>query len=111
FSPFTQYLVSHGYLILAPNVRGSTGYGREFRELNLHDWGGGDLEDVVAGARYLASLPEVDPERIGVFGGSYGGYMTYLVTVERPGLWEAAVARGGMTDPLKLGGHPVGDFQ
>jgi dipeptidyl aminopeptidase/acylaminoacyl peptidase len=98
FDPFTQYLVSRGYVVLAPNVRGSTGYGREFREANLKDWGGGDLEDVAAGARYLMGLPEVDPERIGITGGSYGGYMTFIATVKKPELWKAAAAAVGMTD-------------
>jgi dipeptidyl aminopeptidase/acylaminoacyl peptidase len=98
FDPFTQYLVNQGYVVLAPNVRGSTGYGKEFREANLNDWGGGDLEDVAAGARYLMSLPEVDPERIGIHGGSYGGYMTYIATVKKPELWKAACAAVGMTD-------------
>jgi dipeptidyl aminopeptidase/acylaminoacyl peptidase len=98
FDPFTQYLVNQGYVILAPNVRGSTGYGKEFREANLNDWGGGDLEDVAAGARYLMSLPEVDPDRIGIYGGSYGGYMTYIATVKQPDLWKAACAAVGITD-------------
>ncbi|MGH2586675.1 MAG: prolyl oligopeptidase family serine peptidase [Dehalococcoidia bacterium] len=98
FEPFTQYIVSLGYVVLAPNVRGSTGYGREFREANLRDWGGGDLEDVVAGVRYLTSLPEVDPDRIGIFGVSYGGYMTYIATVKQPEVWKAACAAVGMTD-------------
>jgi dipeptidyl aminopeptidase/acylaminoacyl peptidase len=98
FEPFTQWLVSKGYVVLAPNVRGSTGYGKEFREANLNDWGGGDLEDVVAGARYLMSLPEVSPERIGIFGVSYGGYMTYMATVKKPELWKVGCASVGMTD-------------
>jgi len=46
--------------------------------MNIKDWGGGDLEDVAAAARYLQRLPDVDPGRIGIFGGSYGGYMTYM---------------------------------
>ncbi len=98
FEPFTQYLVNQGYVVLAPNVRGSTGYGKEFREANLRDWGGGDLDEVVAGAEYLMALPEVDPERVGIFGGSYGGYMTYIATVKRPEIWKAACASVGMTD-------------
>jgi dipeptidyl aminopeptidase/acylaminoacyl peptidase len=98
FEPFTQYLVNRGYVVLAPNVRGSTGYGKEFREANLNDWGGGDLEDVVAGARFLMDLPEVDPDRIGIHGGSYGGYMTYIATVKKPDLWKAACAAVGITD-------------
>ena len=111
FEPFTQWLVSRGYVVLAPNVRGSTGYGKEFREANLNDWGGGDLEDVAAGARYLMGLPEVDAERIGVFGVSYGGYMTYIATVKKPELWKAACASVGMTDLRLLYDHSMPHFK
>lgn len=98
FDPLTQFLVDRGYVLLLPNVRGSTGYGRDFRELNRRDWGGGDLVDVAAGAEYLRSLSYVDPARLAIFGGSYGGYMTYLATVKHPELWKAAVAWVGITD-------------
>jgi dipeptidyl aminopeptidase/acylaminoacyl peptidase len=98
FDPFAQFMVDRGYVLIEPNVRGSTGYGREFRELNRLDWGGGDLEDVVAAADYLKSLPYVDPERLAIWGGSYGGYMTFLATVKRPEPWKAAVAWVGITD-------------
>lgn len=111
FDPFAQFLVDHGYVVLAPNVRGSTGYGREFRELNRQDWGGGDLEDVVAGAEYLKSLPDVDPDRIAIFGGSYGGFMTYLATVKRPQLWKAGVAWVGITDLRRLYDHSMEHFK
>jgi len=111
FEPFTQYLVSQGYVVLSPNVRGSTGYGREFREANLNDWGGGDLEDVAAGARFLTSLPEVDAERLGIFGVSYGGYMTYIATVKKPELWKAACASVGMTDLRLLYDHSMEHFK
>lgn len=98
FDPFAQYLVSAGYVVLEPNPRGSTGYGRAYREANRHDWGGGDLEDIVAGGEYLRSLPEVDRERIGILGGSYGGYMTYVATTRRPEMWKAGAAFVGITD-------------
>jgi dipeptidyl aminopeptidase/acylaminoacyl peptidase len=98
FDPFAQFLVNRGFVVLEPNIRGSTGYGVEFRDLNLRDWGGGDLEDVAAGAEYLKTLPLVDPERIGIFGGSYGGYMTFMQAVKKPNLWKAAVAWIGITD-------------
>lgn len=98
FDSRCQYLVNHGFVILQPNIRGSTGYGTTFQDLNRSDWGGGDLGDVVAGARYLSSLPYVDPARLGIWGGSFGGYMTYLATVKEPGLWHAACAWVGITD-------------
>jgi dipeptidyl aminopeptidase/acylaminoacyl peptidase len=101
FNPYAQILADNGYIIIQPNVRGSTGYGVEFRDMNLNDWGGGDLEDVVAAADYLKQLPEVDNDRIGIWGGSYGGYMTYMAVTKKPDLWKAGVAVVGITD-LKL---------
>lgn len=98
FDPYIQFLVDRGFVLLQPNIRGSIGYGAEFRDMNLMDWGGGDLEDVAAGAGYLRQLPYVDPERIGVFGGSYGGYMTFMQLVKKPDLWKAGVAWIGITD-------------
>lgn len=98
FNPYAQFLADRGYVLLMPNVRGSTGYGVKFRDMNLKDWGGGDLEDVAAGAAYLKSLPYVDADRIGVYGGSYGGYMTFIATVKKPDLWKAAVAWVGISD-------------
>jgi dipeptidyl aminopeptidase/acylaminoacyl peptidase len=71
-----QYLVAKGYTCLAPNYRGSTGYGREFERLNYNDWGIGDAQDCLHGARYLHQLGGIDAGRIAIFGGSYGGYMT-----------------------------------
>jgi dipeptidyl aminopeptidase/acylaminoacyl peptidase len=66
------------------------------------DWGGMDLEDIAAGATYLKSLPEVDPARLAVFGGSYGGFMTFLIAVKKPELFKAAVAWVGISDLMKL---------
>jgi dipeptidyl aminopeptidase/acylaminoacyl peptidase len=71
-------LVDMGYVVIEPNIRGSTGYGVQFRDMALKDWGGADLEDVTYAAQYLQSLTYVDAQRIGVFGGSYGGYMTFM---------------------------------
>ena len=98
FDPLAQHLASRGFAVLQPNVRGSTGYGPEFRDLGRFDWGGGDLKDVVAAAEYLGSQPFVDPGRIGIWGGSYGGFMTYLAVVRHPELWKAACAWVGITD-------------
>lgn len=71
-----QYLVAKGYTFLAPNYRGSIGYGMEFEHLNYGDWGKGDVQDCLHAAKYLHGLPGIDPARIAVFGGSYGGYLT-----------------------------------
>lgn len=78
FDMFSQIFSHEGFVILNPNIRGSTGYGKEFMEMNLNDWGGGDAKDVIWAKKYLETLDYVDPERIGVFGGSYGGYMTFI---------------------------------
>jgi dipeptidyl aminopeptidase/acylaminoacyl peptidase len=71
-----QYFVARGYTWIAPNYRGSTGYGYEFEHLNYGDWGGGDTQDCLHAARYAGTLDWVDPSRIAIYGSSYGGYMT-----------------------------------
>lgn len=79
-----QYLVAKGYTFIAPNYRGSTGYGIPFEHANYNDWGGKDCEDCIAAAQYLARLPQVDPSRIASMGGSYGGYLTMCVLSRDP---------------------------
>ena len=98
FDPYTQYLVSRGLVVLRPNVRGSTGYGREFRDLNLRDLGGGDLKDVGSAVEFLRGQTFVDPDRIAIYGGSYGGFLTYAALTWLPRLWRAGVAIAGVTD-------------
>lgn len=102
FDPYAQFLADQGYIIIQPNIRGSTGYGNEFRDMGRMDWGGGDLEDIEYAARYLRSLPEVDSDRVGVWGGSYGGYMTFMAMTKKPHLWKAGVAWVGISDLQKL---------
>ncbi len=102
FYDIVQYLVSRGFVVLQPDFRGSTGYGRAFTDLNYMDWGGGDLEDVIAGVEYLVREEKADPERIAAYGGSYGGYLTYIALVKAPDLWKAGVARNGVTDLLAM---------
>src|SRR3989441_3931601 len=74
----TQVFVNAGYVGLAPNVRGSTGYGKKWREANRHDWGGKDLEDIARGGGWLGCAKLADPERVGAYGVSYGGYLTLM---------------------------------
>ncbi|MGI8856414.1 MAG: S9 family peptidase [Thermomicrobiales bacterium] len=93
-----QFFVSRGYAVLAPNNRGSTGYGKEYRDANIRDWGGGDLRDLVAGHQWLAESGAVDPARIGVTGGSYGGYMTLIAMTKTPDVWAAGVSVVGMSN-------------
>lgn len=79
-----QYFIAKGYTFLAPNYRGSTGYGVAFEHANYNDWGGGDMQDCLNAARYLHSLDWIDPKRIAIYGGSYGGYMTALCLSRDP---------------------------
>lgn len=86
-----QYLLSRGVGVLAPNVRGSTGYGKEYQSLIHHDWGGAELGDFKAAAEYLRSLDWVDGDRLGVYGGSFGGFATLSCVSRLPEYWAAAV--------------------
>lgn len=80
----TQYYAAKGYTVLAPNYRGSTGYGTAFEHANYKNWGNGDTQDCLQGARFLADLNEVDAGRLGIIGGSYGGYMVACCLARDP---------------------------
>lgn len=86
-----QYLLSRGIGVLAPNVRGSTGYGKTYQKLIYRDWGGGELKDLGAAADYLGGLDWVDGERLAVFGGSFGGFATLSALTRLPDRWAAGV--------------------
>jgi dipeptidyl aminopeptidase/acylaminoacyl peptidase len=91
-----QYLVAKGYTFLAPNYRGSTGFGLKFEHANYDDWGGGDLQDCLEGARFLSSQPGLDASRLAIVGGSYGGYMTACaLTLDPDYLFACGVAKYG----------------
>lgn len=98
WNPQIQLFVSHGFIVLAPNVRGSTGYGKAFEELNDKDWGGGDLKDLVAGREFLIREGLADEKRIGITGGSYGGYLTLMALTKYPDLWAAGVSSVGVVN-------------
>jgi dipeptidyl aminopeptidase/acylaminoacyl peptidase len=98
FNRTAEALASRGYVVIAPNVRGSTGYGKAFQNMNIKDLGGADLEDEVRGARFMIATGYVDPQRLGITGGSYGGYMTLMAIGKRPKLWRAAVEEYGIID-------------
>jgi dipeptidyl aminopeptidase/acylaminoacyl peptidase len=89
-------LTSRGYICLAPNPRGSTGYGLEFQKANFQDLGGGDLKDEIAGVEFLKATGYVDPKKIGITGGSYGGFMTLMAIGKAPDIWAAAVELYGI---------------
>lgn len=98
FSPMRQALAEAGFAVLAPNFRGSTGFGREFLEANRKDWGGADRKDLIEGVKFLAAKGELDPKRVGITGGSYGGYMTLIALSKSEGEWAAGVEAYGMPD-------------
>jgi dipeptidyl aminopeptidase/acylaminoacyl peptidase len=91
YTPLYQYLLSRGIGVLATNIRGSTGYGKTYERLVQRDWGGGDLEDWDHAATWLGEQDWVDTERIGVFGGSYGGFAVLTCVTRLPDRWAAAV--------------------
>ncbi|HET6180188.1 MAG TPA: S9 family peptidase [Candidatus Sulfotelmatobacter sp.] len=100
FNKTAAALASRGYVCIAPNVRGSTGYGMEFQRANYKDIGGGDLQDEVYAAHFLAATGYVDAAKIGITGGSYGGYMAMIAIGRTPDVWAASVELFGITDWL-----------
>ncbi len=93
-----HFFAQRGYVVLMPNIRGSSGYGLEFEDLNNGCWGHCDLEDVLRGVDYLKGRSDVDPERIGVTGTSYGGIMTMAAVAFAPGVFQAAISLSGYGD-------------
>ncbi|MBV9302907.1 MAG: S9 family peptidase [Acidobacteriaceae bacterium] len=91
-----QALVTRGYICIAPNPRGSTGYGLDFQKANFQDLGGGDLKDELAAVDFLKATGYVDPKKIGITGGSYGGFMTLIAIGKAPEVWAAAVEEYGI---------------
>jgi dipeptidyl aminopeptidase/acylaminoacyl peptidase len=102
FGGFRQYLVSKGFVVLVPNVRGSTGYGKSYTKLDNHDFGGGPLKDVVACKQWLAAHASVDARRVVVMGGSYGGYMALAAATFTPTEFAALVDLFGVSDLKSL---------
>lgn len=95
---FHHVLASKGYVVLDVDYRASAGYGRDWRTGIYRFMGGKDLEDIVDGARYLAKEQGVDPKRIGVYGGSYGGFITLMGMFTTPGVFAAGAALRPVTD-------------
>ena len=87
-----QFLALNGYIVLAPNFRGSTGYGKKFETLNDKDWGGGHIKDLIWAKKELVKRPYADPERFFIFGGSFGGFSTLSAITQYSSEFKAAVA-------------------
>ncbi len=91
FNRFIQYIVNQGYLVIAPNYRGSTGYGKAFTDANMGDAGGQELNDVLDAAEWIAKSGFVDPKKLIAMGGSYGGYLSMMAVTKAPDMWAAGV--------------------
>lgn len=96
FSKTAAALASRGYFVIQPNPRGSTGYGKAFMEANVKDLGGGDLKDEIAAKQFLVASGYVDAKKVGITGGSYGGYMTLMAIGKTPDEFAAAVQLYGI---------------
>ena len=96
-----QYLVNHGYAILAVNNRGSSGYGKTFYSLDDRNHGDKDLKDCVWGKKWLEEQDYIDPEKIGVIGGSYGGFMTMAAMTFEPDVFKVGVNIYGVTNWIR----------
>ena len=98
FNMTHQFWAAHGYAVLVINPRGATGYGDEFADVHAGDWGPAAGADIIAGTRALLERqPRLDPDRVGCYGGSYGGFMT-MHLVSHSDLFAAAVAMYGISD-------------
>jgi dipeptidyl aminopeptidase/acylaminoacyl peptidase len=102
FDNLTQFLSNRGYVVLQPNFRGSTGYGKKFLNAGNRQWGDKMQDDVTWGAKYLVAQGIADPKRIGIMGGSYGGYATLAGVAFTPDLYAAAVSIVGPSNLITL---------
>ncbi|MEW6455179.1 MAG: prolyl oligopeptidase family serine peptidase [Acidobacteriota bacterium] len=95
---FHHFLMEHGYIVLDIDYRASSGYGRYWRTAIYRHMGGKDLDDLVSGAKYLVKEHKVDPKRIGIYGGSYGGFLTLMAMFTKPDVFAAGAALRPVTD-------------
>lgn len=101
YNPGTQYLVNHGYAVLAVNNRGSSGYGKTFFKMDDRNHGDKDLKDCIWGKKWLQSLEYIDTAKIGIIGGSYGGFMTMAAMTSEPDEFKVGVNFFGVTNWLR----------
>jgi dipeptidyl aminopeptidase/acylaminoacyl peptidase len=98
FNPEIQFLANRGYAVLQMNYRGSTGYGRKFWEASFKEWGKKMQDDITDGVEYLKKVGIADPERVAIYGGSYGGYATLAGVTFTPELYTCAVDYVGVAN-------------
>ena len=101
FSPLIQYLTNSGYAVLAVNNRGSSGYGKTFYKMDDKNHGEKDLQDCVWGKKWLQEQADIDPDKIGIIGGSYGGYMTMAAMTFTPDEFKVGVNIFGVTNWIR----------
>jgi len=97
-SPWSLFLAGQGYVVLEPNFRGSTGYGERFRNANVEDSGGGEIDDIAASAKYLIDSGLADPKRIGISGGSHGGTVVANAVAKLPDTFAVGIEKFGVVD-------------
>ena len=102
YNGFAQFLANRGYAVLEPNFRGSTGYGKKFLDAGNKQWGEKMQDDVTWGAKYLIAQGIADPKRVGIMGGSYGGYATLAGVAFTPDVYAAAVSIVGPSNLITL---------
>ena len=95
---FNNLLASRGYVVLDVDYRASSGYGRDWRTAIYRHMGGKDLEDIVDGAKYIVAKEQVNPKRVGLYGGSYGGFITLMAMFTTPDVFAAGAALRPVTD-------------
>ncbi|MGA2672811.1 MAG: alpha/beta fold hydrolase [Terracidiphilus sp.] len=102
YNPLAQFFANRGYAVLEPNFRGSTGYGRKFLDAGNLEWGRKMQDDLTWGVKYLVAEGIADPKRVGILGGSYGGYATLAGVAFTPGTYAAAVDIVGPSNLITL---------
>jgi dipeptidyl aminopeptidase/acylaminoacyl peptidase len=97
-SPWSVFLAQQGYVVLEPNFRGSTGYGERFRNANVEDSGGGEIDDIQASVNYLVKIGLTDPKRVGISGGSHGGTVVANAVARYPDTFAVGIEKFGVVD-------------
>ena len=110
FDADVQFFASRGYAVFQPNFRGSTGMGERFERAGDRQWGRAMQDDITDGVRMLIDSGQVDPSRICIGGGSYGGYAALMGVIREPGLFRCAIDESGPTDLIEFIESPVPDY-